>query len=558
MISTTKLIDKTDSAYHYPLLIKQLLHSAKTYHHGHEIVYGNKRYSYPQFFSRLDALAHALTHLGINAGDTIAVLDWDSHRYLECFFAIPMLGAILHTVNIRLSPQQILYTINHAKDDVIIIHSDFLALLEPYLADIQTVKQWLVINETSTKIQSPIQFVGEYEALITQYNNKPYDFPDFVEDSCATLFYTTGTTGDPKGVYFSHRQLVLHTLSASTAVASIAAQGRIDSNDVYMPITPMFHVHAWGMPYLATMLGMQQIYPGKYEPEKLLKLIETERVTFSHCVPTILQMLLQHPYSKQVNFLGWKLVIGGSALPQVLAEAAMDKDIEIYAGYGLSETCPILSLALLSPEQLKQPIEQQVKHRCKAGRPIPFVEVKIENEQQHLTNKVDTIGEIVVRSPWLTQGYLNNKQASANLWQQGYLHTGDIGFIDQDHYINITDRKKDVIKSGGEWISSLQLENLIGQHPRVHEVAVVAAPDPQWNERPAACIVTSEPLNLSLEEIKQWLQPFVKQGLISKWAIPDKIYFFKHIPKTSVGKIDKKQLRDDTKERHLNHTKELY
>ena len=277
-------ISRSPSAYHYPLLIKQLLATLQIRNPGQEIAYADqKRYRYSDFAERVARLANALESLGVREGDTVAVLDWDSHRYLECFFAIPMIGAVLHTVNIRLSPEQILYTMNHAADDVVLINSEFLGLIEPIAERIESVKQWVLISDEDTTVETTLNSAGEYESLLAAAPDTR-EFADFDEDTRATTFYTTGTTGNPKGVYYSHRQIVLHTLGKGLALGSPAEQGRFHDGDVYMPLTPMFHAHAWGMPYLATLLGVKQIYPGRYQPGRLLALFEREGVTFSHCV----------------------------------------------------------------------------------------------------------------------------------------------------------------------------------------------------------------------------------------------------------------------------------
>ncbi len=314
-MKSVRLIHKTPSAYPYPLLIKQLLKSGLIYAPRQEIVYRDLvRYTYLDLAQRIQRLASALASLGVGPGDTVAVLDWDSHRYLECFFAIPMMGAILHTVNIRLSPEQILYTMNHAEDSVVLVHRDFLEVLERIFPDLKTVKNLVLLTDSPESPKTSLAFAGQYEELLEKASPS-YDFPDFPEDAQATVFYTTGTTGDPKGVYYSHRQLVLHTLGQAS-LGNLAQESPFHWADVYMPITPMFHVHAWGFPYMATMIGAKQVYPGRYEPEMLLRLIEKEGVTYSHCVPTILHMLLEHPMASKVDLSGWKVVIGGGRLSQ--------------------------------------------------------------------------------------------------------------------------------------------------------------------------------------------------------------------------------------------------
>jgi len=403
-----KLIHRTPSAYEYPLLIKQLLHTPILYAPGQEIIYRELvRYTYRDLYARINRLASALTSLGVKPGDTVAVLDWDSHRYLECFYAVPMLGAILHTVNIRLSPEQILYTMNHAEDTVVLVHEDFLPLLEDLAGKLETVRTFILLKDDSESPATALPVSTEYEEMMAGADDS-FDFPDFHEDTQATVFYTTGTTGDPKGVYFSHRQLVLHTLSSGVALGSFK-EPRLQSGDVYMPITPMFHVHAWGMPYLATLLGVKQIYPGQYEAERLLRLIEKERVTFSHCVPTLLHMMLTDPLAREIDLTGWKVNIGGSALSKGLAMDAAGRGIEVVAGYGMSETCPVLTISILKPEMLDWDMEQKLDVQRKAGFPIPLVDLEVVDDTGRLLPKDGkSAGEIVVRTPWLTQGYLKS------------------------------------------------------------------------------------------------------------------------------------------------------
>ncbi len=539
-----KLIDRTPSAYYSPLLIKNLLANPVRQFPDQEIVYGDfKRQTYHDLGERVSRLASGLAGLGVRRGDTVAVMDWDSHRYLECFFAVPMMGAVLHTVNIRLSPEQILYTINHAEDDVILVNTEFLPILEAIRDRIEPVKKLVLLNDTGQTPATTLDIGAEYEALLAA-GDPDYRFPDFAEDTRATTFYTTGTTGLPKGVYFSHRQLVLHTFGVLSALAG-TGQGRFNRDDVYLPITPMFHVHAWGVPYVATVLGVKQVYPGRYVPEHLLTLIERENVTFSHCVPTILQMLLASPRVDETDLSRWKVTIGGAALPQALARQARDRGVDVFAAYGMSETCPILTLAQLKPHMLDWDEERQLDIRCKTGLPIPLVELRVVDEAMNdLPHDGKTPGEVVVRAPWLTQGYLKDPRNSEQLWRGGYLHTGDIGVIDQEGYLKITDRLKDVIKTGGEWISSLELEDLILKHPAVAETAVVGIPDPKWGERPLALVVSRPDRDVDEAAIRGWLQDFVDKGLLSKWGIPDRVLFVESIPKTSVGKLNKKAMRE--------------
>ena len=478
------LIQRTASAYAYPLLIKNLLQAPVVNDPQQEIVYRDQvRFTYAEFKQRVCRLANVLTELGVQPGDTVAVIDWDSHRYLECFYAVPMLGAVLHTVNIRLSPEQILYTIDHAEDDYILVNEEFLPLLEQIKGRIDTVKGYVLLQDGQQQTESSLSFAGEYEELLDAAADH-FDFADIDENTRATTFYTTGTTGMPKGVYFSHRQLVLHTLGGIAALGSAVGQGRLHQEDTYMPITPMFHVHAWGLPYIATALGLKQVYPGKYTPEILLKLIDNEKVTFSHCVPTILHLLMGHPLFKEVDLSNWKVLIGGAALPKNMCRLALRKGIDIYSGYGMSETCPVLTIAHVTEADLDE--ETEVDIRCKTGRPIPLVDLKIVDEEMNeIPPDGQSVGEIVVRTPWLTQGYLKDQRNSEALWRGGYLHTGDVAYKDKGNYVKITDRIKDVIKIGGEWISSLEIEDLLCAHPAVAEAAVIGLKDEKWGEKTA-------------------------------------------------------------------------
>ncbi len=530
----------------YPLLIKALLHTPLANAPEQEIVYRNiSRYSYRTLRDRIGRLAGALAALGVTPGQTVAVMDWDSHRYLECFFAVPMMGAVLQTVNVRLSPEQVLYTLNHAQADVVLVHAEFLPLLDIIREQLTTAKQFVLLSDTGTSTAFDIPFSGEYEQLLAGAD-PDYDFPDFDENTRATTFYTTGTTGAPKGVYFSHRQLVLHTLAVATALASAPVQGRFGREDVYMPITPMFHVHAWGLPYVATLLGVKQVYPGRYVPDTLLHLIRDEGVTFSHCVPTILHMLLSSPKAKDLDLSRWKVVIGGSALPRGLAEAALARGVDIFAGYGLSETCPVLSLAQLDPGMMEDDPQLALSRRIKAGRAIPLVQLRtLSDDLQDQPRDGKTQGEVVVRAPWLTQGYLHDEAASAELWQGGWLHTRDIGHLDPAGYLQVTDRLKDVIKAGGEWISSLELESLITEHPAVAEVAVIGAADEKWGEKPLALVVLKAGQSVEARELREMVHGRVEAGALPRYAVLTQFRFVPALAKTSVGKMDKKAMRKD-------------
>lgn len=535
---------KSPESHSFQLLIKQLWNAPPAYASEQEIVYRDRvRLTYTQLRQRVGRLGSALSALDIGMGGTVAVMDWDSHRYLECYYAIPMLGAVLMTVNVRLAPEQIVYTLNHSEATVLLVNSDFRDVLTAIWPKLITVRLIVWISDDEAAPPEGVPVAGEYEALIAE-GDPQFHFPDFDENTRATTFYTTGTTGDPKGVFFTHRQLVLHTLATMAALASPATNQRFHRGDVYMPLTPMFHVHAWGIPYVALQLGVKQVYPGRYQPELLLGLIERERVTFSHCVPTILQMVLSAQSEKGTDLTRWKVVIGGSALPTALAALARERGIDIFGGYGMSETCPVLALAQLHPGLGNPDADREIAFRCKAGAPVPLVELRIVDDDMQDVSGAGATGEVVARAPWLTQGYWKNPDASVALWSGGYLHTQDIGYIESG-YLKITDRSKDVIKSGGEWVSSVQIEDLLSSHPAVRECAVIGVRDDRWGERPLALVVleANAPAAGIENELKDHLRKLADAGAISRYAIPGRVQLVDAIAKTSVGKIDKKTLR---------------
>ncbi|MBP0939176.1 fatty acid--CoA ligase [Pseudomonas alliivorans] len=542
----TRVLPPADGAYQYPLLLKRLLMSGSRYEKTREIVYRDSlRYTYVELNERICRLANVLTAAGVKAGDTVAVMDWDSHRYLECMFAIPMIGAVIHTVNVRLSPEQIAYTINHADDRVVLVNSEFTGLYNAIAGHLTTVEKTLLLTDLPEKTADLPNLVGEYEELLAAASPE-YEFEDFDENSVATMFYTTGTTGNPKGVYFTHRQLVLHTMGVATIMGCIDSVRLLGTDDVYMPITPMFHVHAWGIPYAATMLGLKQVYPGRYDPELLVELWRKEKVTFSHCVPTIMQMLLNAKSAADIDFGGWKIIIGGSSLTRTLYKAAKAKGIQLTAAYGMSETGPLISVAHINEELKAGSEDERITYRIKAGVPGMLVDAAIVDENGNfLPTDGETQGELVLRAPWLSESYYREPEKGAEMWAGGWMHTGDVATLDGMGFIDIRDRIKDVIKTGGEWISSLALEDLCSRHPAVREVAVVGIPDPQWGERPFALLVVREGHELDARILKEHLKPFVEQGHINKWAIPSQIALVTEIPKTSVGKLDKKKMRLD-------------
>jgi fatty-acyl-CoA synthase len=545
---TGRFIQAARSAYKYPLLIKQLWHTPLAQAPDQEIVYrGVKRFTYRQLRERIGRLASGLATLGVSAGDTVGVLDWDSNRFLEAYFAVPMMGAVLQTVNVRLSPQQIVHTINHAGSSVLLVNDEFVPMLENIRDKLPMVTRLVLMSDRAEPQTGGLSFAGEYEDLLLAAS-PDYSFPDFDEDTIATTFYTTGTTGSPKGVYFSHRQLVLHSLAEMAFFGTAAKQGRFCHDDVYMPITPMFHVHAWGFPWTATLAGIKQVYPGRYDAALLVKLIKAEGVTFTHGVPTLLEMLLAAAKAADTDLAGLKMVIGGSELPKGLARKALALGVDVYAGYGMSESAPLLCLAQVKSADLVGDPEKVVDIRTKAGIAAPLVDIRlVDKDQNEVPHDGKTPGEIVVRSPWLTQGYVDDAEASERLWAGGYLHTDDIGVMEPGGYLRVVDRIKDVIKTGGEWVSSAQIEDLISQCKGVSEVAVIGIKDDKWGERPLALVIRDAQTgdDLSGTQIQAHLKAFADAGVISKFGIPDKVLFVRALPKTSVGKFNKKELREE-------------
>jgi fatty-acyl-CoA synthase len=541
-----RIVPPTPSAYSYPLLIKHLLHTPMTRSADQEIVFRDlRRRTYREFRERIGRLASGLTQIGVDQGDVVAILEWDSDRYHECYFAIPMMGAVMQTVNVSLVPDDIAFTIIDSGATTVMFNADFLPLIEKLAPHLKAVKNYVLMHDRPEPPKTDFPVKAEYEALLSV--GSPYfPFPDFDEDACATIFHTTGTTGRPKAVHFSHRQIVLHTLAVLVEYGLTPKHGRFHRDDVYMPMTPMFHVHAWGAPYTTTLSGCKLVFPGRYSPEIFLKLIETEKVTFTHGVPTILQMLLTAPGSETVDLSRLSMVVGGSALPPSLARAAMARGIDVFGGYGMSESAPMLSVAHIKSKHLGRGSEDELPHRITAGIAAPLVDLRVVDENMaDVPHDGEAVGEIVVRAPWLTTGYLNNLEASEVLWGGGYLHTGDVASIDPEGYVHIADRLKDIVKSGGEWISSIALENIIMEKPGVRRAAIIPIKDVKWGERPLALVILEPDYadKVGEDDVRLHVASYVERGIISKIAIPENVAFVTELPLTSVGKIDKRKLR---------------
>ena len=517
-----------------------------------EIVYrtkkGVERYSFSEAADRIAKLASALSSLGVGKLDRVATLDWNTHWHYEAYFAVPMMGAVLHPINIRLAPAEIAYVMSQAEDKVVITNSDFLKLVEVVAPKVPSLESVIVVDSDSAPEKVAGLPVYHYEDFIREHSSS-FEWPQLSEDQPAAMGYTSGTTGLPKGAYHSHKAMVLHAMSGALHLATISKDFRLSSQNTILHIVPMFHVYSWGLPYIATLLGMKQVYPNKLEPEVLLKLIVDEKVDFTAGVPTILYMLLAHPASEKYDLSGLTFVNGGSALPRGLAELALKRGMRVFVGYGMTETAPILTLA--SPPaktgvDFKSP--NYLDYALRTGWPIPLIDLQVvDPEMKPVPKDGKTMGEIVVRGPWITPEYYKNPEKTEAAWRGGWFHTGDIAVWYPDGSIVIVDRDKDVIKSGGEWISSVRLEDAISRHECVAQVAVIAAKHPKWQERPVALVVPKPGCEdkISTESINEFLtKNFVETGQIPKWWLPDKILVVEDLPKTSVGKINKRALRE--------------
>lgn len=540
-----KVIESAKNAHEYQLLIKDLLENSLRVNPNHEVVYKDLvRMNYFELYDSIKKLCNVFDDLGLKGGNVVGVIDYDSHYYLMNYFAVPITGNVLHTINWRLAPEQMLYTMNHAEDEVLLVHEDFLPIVEGFKDRMESVKQIIVIRDHRNEVKTSLPIMGYLDELIASADNQ-YSFPNFTEDAIATLFYTTGTTGSPKAVYFSHRQLVLHTLVEMSVMSTMNEAFKVTSSDVYLPLTPMFHVHAWGMPYLATALSLKQVYVGRFEPKSFLEIFEKEKPTISHCVPTILNMLLTNPAAANIDLSSWSVLIGGSALSKPLARRAMERGISVVTGYGMSETCPLLTSSYLSLETIQHDLESQLEIRTLTGRAALLVDLKvIDDEGNEVPKDGKTLGEVVVRAPFLTMGYYKDSEQSEELWEGGYMHTGDIAWMNSHSDIKIVDRSKDVIKTGGEWMSSIALEDMIGAYPGVVDVAVIGVYDEKWGERPFALVEVKPEYAITEDQLRNHMEGFVENHHIHKWAIPDRFVIVHDIPKTSVGKISKKIIRE--------------
>jgi len=460
------------------------------------------------------------------------------------------MGSILHCVNLRLAPEEIVYTMRYVEDDFVVIRDEFLPLAEKLAPHVPSVKGWIVTGDNVDTVETNLKPVYIWEDLVK--DGSDYEFPELDERETAVVYFTSGTTGLPKAVHFSHRQVVMQCIINGLALSVNESPARMSSADTIMHIPPFFHGMGWTFPYLATMLGMKQVLPGRYEPKVMLDLIKNEGVTFAGGVPVFLKMLIEHPEAENYRdaLSKFKFVCDGEHPQRVLFERARQLGIKMIEAFGMSEGVGF-TFAVLKDHMLNWDWERQVEYLNKAGLPAPFVEVRIvDDEGREVPRDFKTMGEILIRSPGLTEGYWKNPEKTAESWDnEGWFHTGDLGVWDEEGYILILDRAKDVIKSGGEWISSVRLEGLILEHPAVGEAAVVAARSEKWSERPIAVVVPKPGMSVTEKEIIDFLmQNYVETGKIPKWWLPDRVFVVDEMPRTTVGKINKRVIRERYKD----------
>lgn len=498
---------------------------------------GRERTTYGAWAARARRLGGVLDHLGVSADGRVGSFAWNTARHLELWFAVPCSGRVLHTLNIRLFPEQLTYIVNHAEDEVIFVDHSLLGLLAPLLPTFTSVKHLVVMNDTGAEvpaIDADVE-VHDYEELLAAAEPVSWRIDD--ENRAASMCYTSGTTGNPKGAVYSHRSLYLHTMAAMTA-DSVG----IGEKDVILPVVPMFHANAWGLAHVAVATGAKLVMPGPdLSPGALVDLIESERVTVAAGVPTIWMGVLDAIDGRDVSSLR-AIPCGGSAVPKALSEGFRAKiGLPILQAWGMTETSPIASVCHVKSSLSHLSDEEQADLRTTVGIVSCGVEMRVVDNETLEERPWDgaTSGELQVRGPWIISGYYDDERSPQSFTPDGWLKTGDVATVDPNGYIRLVDRTKDVIKSGGEWISSVELENEIMAHPAVAEAAVIGVSHPKWQERPLACVVLREGASLTKDQLLEFLAPRV-----AKWWLPDDVQFIDSVPKTSVGKFSKKDLRD--------------
>jgi acyl-CoA synthetase (AMP-forming)/AMP-acid ligase II len=494
---------------------------------------GTVRRDYGETCERVDRLARALTALGVKNGDRVGTFAWNNQRHFELYMAVPCMGAVLHTLNIRLFAEQLTYIVNHAEDELIFVDESLIPLLEPLVGTFEGVRHYIVMGESGCDTGG-LPNALRYEELLAQAGEGGFEYPALDERQAAALCYTSGTTGNPKGVLYSHRSISLH----STASLTCDALG-LSRRDKALVVVPMFHVNAWGIPHAAALCGAELLLPDRFlQAEPLVKLIEAERPSIMACVPTIYADVLRYADANGSDLSSIKnAACGGSAVPrQLMRDFEECHQVNMFQAWGMTETSPVASYS--RPEESGEHDERYWEMRAKQGKPLPWVEARlIDGENREVPWDGEATGELEVRGPWILAHYFSDESGEER-FHDGWLRTGDIASIDERAFIQITDRSKDVIKSGGEWISSVELENELMAHQDVLEAAVIAKPDERWAERPLCCVVLREGAQTSAQDLLEHLQ-----GRVAKWWLPDEFAFIAEVPKTSVGKFDKKVLR---------------
>ncbi len=520
----------------YPLTVPLLLDRAARYFPEAEVVSRRPdrslaRSSYGEVWRRANQLAGALARLGVGRGGRVATLSWNNARHLEAYFGVPLMGGVVHTLNPRLSAEDLTYIVNHAGDSVLLVDDVLLPVLDQWRGQVNLKHVVVWTNGT----QAPDGMIDGAELIAAE----PEEFarPRLDELEAAAMCYTSGTTGRPKGVVYSHRAIVLHSLASATTDGLAIGQ-----REVVCPVVPMFHVNAWGLPFTATMAGCKQVLPGPHlDPESLLDLYAQEDVTFTAGVPTIwlgmLQALEKEPDRWKLGAI--RMVVGGSAAPESLIRGLDRHGLQVVHGWGMTEMSPIGTLSWLKRSLEELPEDQRYAYRAKQGLPLPFVETRIMGEMGESPWDGEAMGELEVRGPWVASGYYRAPELTGKWSEDGWFRTGDVATIDSEGYVKLTDRTKDLIKSGGEWISSLDLENALMGHPAVAEAAVIAAKHPKWDERPVAVVVLTDGASVTAEELRAFLEP-----RFARFWLPDEFVFAEEIPRTAAGKFQKSALRE--------------
>ncbi len=532
-----------------PLLLPMMMEHAEKFFSDKKVISrtsaGKTEMTYAEIGRRTRALASALEKLGVGRGDRVGTFAWNHHRHLEAYFGIPGMGGVLHTINLRLSPEHISYIVNHAEDKVLLIDADLVPLIERVKDTFKTVEAYVVMTDEETLPDTSLSPVYHYEKLLSE-GNEEYEFvKDLDENAPAGMCYTSATTGNPKGVVYSHRGIVLHSLALG-----LADSAAISESDRVMPVVPMFHANAWGMPFAAVWFGSTQIMPGpQFTPRVLAELIDREKVTLTAGVPTIWLGLLKELEEGNYETSSLRAVLcGGSAAPKGMIKTFESKyNIPFIHAYGMTETSPLVVLSRLKSNQANLTEDERLDIRAKQGYLVPGVEMKVTGKDGEVKWDGEEMGELLLRGPWIASEYYHDDRTE-EAFRDGWLYTGDVVTVDSEGFIKIVDRTKDLIKSGGEWISSVDLENALMAHESVFEASVIAVPHEEWQERPIAAVVLKD--DYKNKVTKEMLLDFLRPQF-AKWWLPDDIVFMEEIPKTSVGKFLKRALRNQLKD-HLS------